>query len=214
MSENDADFVAASDMLGGSHWDDARFWHTCTRRARAVRELRRQAHHLLGPVAAEVFYMPDGKEVWVTVRGENYVPSSTPRPSRRKPGSSRRAVPACRSSRPMASAATSARRSIRKRWLSRWPRTRSWAASSKTALSARTSPPLRMVAKHAHAQGRWQGDGVRCQPVRLLEFTHSDIRAPCGPASRSARPFAGTLPTEAGHLTSTGRSNSDTGVDD
>ena len=63
----------------------------------------------------EAFFTPDGKEVWVTVRGENYVVGAGRRDlSRKRRGSSCRTGRACRFSRPTANTATSARRSIRK----------------------------------------------------------------------------------------------------
>ena len=74
----------------------------------------------------EAFFTPDGKEVWVTVRGENYISRDRRRrPSPRRRASSRRPARACRSSRPTASTAISARRSIRRPTSSPSPITRS-----------------------------------------------------------------------------------------
>ena len=63
----------------------------------------------------EAFFTPDGSEVWVTVRGENYVAVLDAQTFEEKTriNAAERAR-ACRSSRPTASTATSARRSIRR----------------------------------------------------------------------------------------------------
>jgi YVTN family beta-propeller protein len=62
----------------------------------------------------EAFYTPNGKEVWITVRGENYIAVLDAATFRRPRASRLPTARACRSSRRTASTATSARRSIRK----------------------------------------------------------------------------------------------------
>ena len=74
----------------------------------------------------EAFFTPDGNEVWVTVRGENYVAVLDGSDVTRKRRASRcRTARACRSSRRTASTATSARPSIPRRSSSRSPTIRS-----------------------------------------------------------------------------------------
>ena len=70
---------------------------------------------------------PTAREVWVTVRGEDYVAVLDGKTSRRRPASSCRTGRACRSSRPTANMAMSARRSRRRPTSSRSPTTRSSA---------------------------------------------------------------------------------------
>ena len=49
----------------------------------------------VGRAPHEAFFTKDGKEIWVTVRGENYVRSSTPRALRKKSRSWLHTAPAC-----------------------------------------------------------------------------------------------------------------------
>ena len=87
----------------------------------------------------EAFYTPDGNEVWVTVRGENYVDVLDARTFEEKTRIVTPPGPACRSSRPMASMAMSARHSILKSTSSPSPTIRLSRASSRRARSAPTS---------------------------------------------------------------------------
>src|SRR5467141_2377810 len=64
----------------------------------------------VGRAPHEAFFTPDGKEVWVTVRGEAYVPWLDGQPYEEKPRITVPAGPACRSSRRTASMGMSARR--------------------------------------------------------------------------------------------------------
>ena len=89
----------------------------------------------------EAFFTPDGREVWVTVRGESYVSVLDGSDATRRRRASRcRTARACRSSRRTGSTATSARRSRRRRSSSRWRTIRSSAAYSRPAPSVPTSP--------------------------------------------------------------------------
>ena len=88
----------------------------------------------------EAFFTPDGKEVWVTVRGEDYVAVLDGQSFEEKSRIKVPAGPGMQIFSPMANTAMSAPRSIRKPSSSPWPIIRSSATSSRTARSARTSP--------------------------------------------------------------------------
>ena len=93
------------------------FIDTATNAVKHVTYIGRSPH--------EAFFTPDGKEVWVTVRGENYISVLDPKTLRRRPASPRQTARACRFSRRTANTAISARRSIRRPTWFRWPITRS-----------------------------------------------------------------------------------------
>ena len=84
----------------------------------------------------EAFFTPDGREVWVTVRGENYISVIDAASMPRRGASRCRPAPACKSSRPTANTATSARPSIRRRSWCQSPTTPLSRASSRRARSA------------------------------------------------------------------------------
>ena len=62
----------------------------------------------VGRAPHEAFFTPDGREVWVTVRGEDYVAVLDGVTYGKRPASSCRTGPACRSSRPTESTGMSA----------------------------------------------------------------------------------------------------------
>jgi YVTN family beta-propeller protein len=113
------------------------FIDTATNKVKHVTYVGRAPH--------ETFFTPDGKEVWVTVRGENYVSVRTARLTKRRRASPRRTGRACRFSRRPANTATSALRSTRKSMSLPSPTTRSSAKSRRLARSARISRRRRTV---------------------------------------------------------------------
>ncbi|MGY3617107.1 YVTN family beta-propeller protein [Bradyrhizobium sp. USDA 10063] len=93
----------------------------------------------IGRSPHEAFYTPDGKEVWVTVRGENYISVIDAKSFEEKTRITTPTARACRYSRLTAGTATSVRPSIRKLTSCRWPSTRSSRRSSRRARSVQTS---------------------------------------------------------------------------